>query len=464
MLWSLIVAGVTVLLLALHLHHRKRKLDIPGPYQLPILCNLIDTFRHKHRLQDYMLEQASKSPKGTFHFVLPFGGDTDVMVTDPPSVEYILKTNFENFTKGPHFKDKLQTLLGDGIFNTDGQPWKEQRQIASHMFKVKELKHMRDIFERHGRELLQILDKAADTGVPIDVADLFFRYTLDSIGEIAFGFNVDSMHKDCSFSQAFDAAQECAVDRFLWPFWKFTPSPMGSYVKILNDFAANLIKERRQDPDVRDRNDLLSRYMCMDGVDHSDAHLRDIVMNFMIAGRDTTAQTLSWLFYNLSRNPDKEAELLKEIDSFDDGLPDYDELRHMKYIMGAINETLRLCPPVPVDPKYVVKDDVLPNGYKVPAGVNVAWSMYCMGRMEKYWDRPLEFLPERWLDPEKNKERHPFLFIPFQAGPRTCLGQNMAYLEAKVMTFMILKSYRLELHDPENQKVTYRPSDRKSVV
>jgi cytochrome P450 len=91
--------------------------------------------------------------------------------------------------------------------------------------------------------------------------------------------------------------------------------------------------------------------------------------------------------------------------------------------------------------------------------------MYCMGRMEKYWDRPLEFLPERWLDPEKNKERHPFLFIPFQgartaplhhlfglsthsglssfsAGPRTCLGQNMAYLEAKVMTFMILKSYR----------------------
>ncbi|ELR20816.1 cytochrome P450 monooxygenase, putative [Acanthamoeba castellanii str. Neff] len=201
MLWSLIVAGVTVLLLALHLHHRKRKLDIPGPYQLPILCNLIDTFRHKHRLQDYMLEQASKgftkltsvqSPKGTFHFVLPFGGDTDVMVTDPPSVEYILKTNFENFTKGPHFKDKLQTLLGDGIFNTDGQPWKEQR--CSNLM----------------------------------------------IGEIAFGFNVDSMHKDCSFSQAFDAAQECAVDRFLWPFWKFTPSPMASYVKILNDFAANV--------------------------------------------------------------------------------------------------------------------------------------------------------------------------------------------------------------------------------
>lgn len=104
---------------------------------------------------------------------------------------------------------------------------------------------------------------------------------------------------------------------------------------------------------------------CNRAVDHSDAHLRDIVMNFMIAGRDTTAQvkayvvldmslcaplthnpcahaqTLSWLFYNLSRNPDKQAELLKEIDSFDDGLPDYDELRHMKYIMGAINETLR---------------------------------------------------------------------------------------------------------------------------
>jgi cytochrome P450 len=107
---------------------------------------------------------------------------------------------------------------------------------------------------------------------------------------------------------------------------------------------------------------------CNRAVDHSDAHLRDIVMNFMIAGRDTTAQvtaidvlaamrashsklvrarvqTLSWLFYNLSRNQDKEAELLKEIDSFDDDLPDYEELRHMKYITGAINETLRSLPP-----------------------------------------------------------------------------------------------------------------------
>jgi hypothetical protein len=97
----------------------------------------------------------------------------------------------------------------------------------------------------------------------------------------------------------------------------------------------------------------------------------------------------------------------------------------------------------------VVKDDVLPNGYKVPAGVrasgvlgfvrllmlgfeqvNVAWSMYCMGRMEKYWDRPLEFLPERWLDPEKNKERHPFLFIPFQ-GTLTVVrpGREFSHLQ-----------------------------------
>jgi hypothetical protein len=73
----------------------QRKLDIPGPRQLPILCNILDTVRHKHRINDYVLEQALKTPKGCFHFVVPFGGDTNVLVSDPPSVEYILKTHFE---------------------------------------------------------------------------------------------------------------------------------------------------------------------------------------------------------------------------------------------------------------------------------------------------------------------------------------------------------------------------------
>lgn len=413
--------------------------------------------RNRNRLNDFLVESANKTPKGCFHVVVPFGGDTFVLVSDPPSVEHILKTNFENYIKGPYFKEKLQRLLGDGIFNTDGPMWKEQRQTASYMFKVKELKEMHTVFERHCRDLLDILDSAADTNRPINVADLFFRLTLDSTGEIAFGYNIGSLHKDCDFAIAFDEAQESAADRFFWPFWKYSPfDPLERHAKILDKWGAELIKARRQGGELPQRSDILSRYMSMDGLAHlSDSYLKDVVLNFMIAGRDTTAQTLSWLFYNLAMNPQKQDELLKEVDRFG-SLPSYEEMKQMRYLHGAINETLRLYPPVPSDPKYVVNDDVLPNGYKVPAGVNVIWSMYCMGRLEKYWDKPLEFLPERWLDPEKNKERHPYLFIPFQAGPRTCLGQSMAYLEVKVVAWMILKQFRLNLHDPERQNVTYR--------
>jgi cytochrome P450 len=456
----LIVVLLGLLLLLLHLHQRKTALDIPGPKPLPFVLNLWEVLANRNRVPDYLVELTHKYGK-TWYFRIPLG-DTNVITADPACAEYILKTNFKNYVKGPQFKEKLQSLLGDGIFNSDGEMWKEQRQIASHLFKVKELKDMMVVFEKHGREVLHLLHAASDTQIVLNIADIFFRFTLDSIGEIAFGHNIDSLHKQVPFSAAFDDAQQSAVDRFFEPTWKISPElGFKKSLKVLNQFALKVIGERRASG-TEGRKDLLSRYLQMEMKKADDNYLRDVILNFMIAGRDTTAQTLAWAVYLLAQNPDKEAELLKEIDRVSEGLPDgalpsYDDFKQMKYLLGVINETLRLYPPVPSDPKMALEDDVLPNGYKIKAGAHVVWNAYVMGRMEEYWKDALKFLPERWLDPEQHKARHAFLFIPFQAGPRTCLGQNMAYLEAKMLLFMILRDYTIRLR-PGHSPVTYRRS------
>jgi len=174
------------------------------------------------------------------------------------------------------------------------------------------------------------------------------------------------------------------------------------------------------------------------------------------AGRDTTAQTLVFVCYLLSQNPRVEAKLLEEIATLGDNEPDFDTVKSLPYLQAVIDETLRIYPPVPYDPKESVKEDVLPNGTVVPQGCQVTWSAYVMGRDEKLWDNPLEFRPERWTGQNGGIPIESINFIPFQNGPRVCLGKAMAYLEVKVVLIMMLRKFRFE-HVP-NHKVEILPS------
>jgi len=182
----------------------------------------------------------------------------------------------------------------------------------------------------------------------------------------------------------------------------------------------------------------------------TDKDLRDLIMNFIIAGRDTTAITLTFLFYSLSNNRDVREKALAEIkEKVGAKEPDFEAVKNLPYLQACINETLRLYPPVPGDPKLCLKDDVLPNGLRVPAGAYLTWSAFVMGRMPQYWDAPLEFRPARWLSADANGGKpvpsgNTPPFAPFQYGPRTCLGMQMAYLEVKAVAVMILQRFELE--------------------
>lgn len=278
---------------------------------------------------------------------------------------------------------------------------------------------MYETFLEHSDLVLKILNSYADSKEEFNTIDLFYRYTLDSIGQIAFGKDIGSLKQPGSISRAFDLALNRTELRIANPILMFIyDSKLTGALKILDEFAYSLIKERRNDPNVAQKGDLLSQYISQ--TNESDRYLRDVIMSFLIAGRDTTGQTLQWLFYLLSQNPQVEAKLIQEIDQqIKEEKPTYEQIKDLPYLDGVVQETLRLYPPVPIDPKYALNDDVLPNGVFVAKGTNVIWSAWAMGRCEKYWENPLQMRPERWL-PENKKSMHPYLHIPFQAGPRIC--------------------------------------------
>jgi len=179
--------------------------------------------------------------------------------------------------------------------------------------------------------------------------------------------------------------------------------------------------------------------------DESDEdYLRDVGMNFLIAGRDTTACLLTWTFYRLHSHNDVQQRVVQEVDhvlgSTD---PTHDNVKGLQYLRAVLSEVLRLHPSVPNDSKIAVKADILPDGTPIPAGSIVSYQPYVFGRLSTLWDEPLNFNPDRWLSMKDPPSQ--FKFISFNAGPRLCLGKDMAYFEAEMLASMILQRYRLKV-------------------
>lgn len=200
-----------------------------------------------------------------------------------------------------------------------------------------------------------------------------------------------------------------------------------------------------------------------------DRYLMDIILNFMIAGKDTSANTLSWFFYMLCKNPRVQEKVVLEmekivgnegngarIEDFVEKITD-EVLDKMHYLHAALSETLRLYPAVPLDGRVADTDDILPDGFKLKKGDGVYYISYAMGRMPYIWgDDAEDFKPERWLnDNGVFQPESPFKFVAFHAGPRICLGKDFAYRQMKIVSIALLRFFVFKLAD-ESRKVTYR--------
>ncbi|KAI9490825.1 cytochrome P450 [Zychaea mexicana] len=404
-----------------------------------------------------------------------------IITINPKNVEHILKDNFENYVKGPQFHGATTDLFGHGIFNANGEQWKYQRKTASLVFNVK---NFRDEFTKVFVEEIDymnehIFNKACESGQPVDFHDIMFKFTLDSFILLGFGAQLNALDSEdkVPFAASFDVCQANSFQRFVNPVWRITETvqsilqpwkmSISDHLKVVDSFADDVIDRRRaQIANGETHRDLLSRFMSASnqfGEPLSNRELRDIILNFVIAGRDTTAQALSWTFYNLCNHPRIENKLLDEINEYitpemeRDPVALYEAIKNMKYAHAVFYEVLRLHPSVPSNQKYALKDDIWPDGTQIKKGDYVMWSPWAQGRNEQIWKDAKQFNPERWISPQGELRRESQGQWPaFHAGPRICLGQNLATLEAIVAIVFLVKRYEFTIVPGQN--ITYQVS------
>ncbi|CAI5480258.1 unnamed protein product [Closterium sp. Yama58-4] len=453
-----------------------------GPPAWPILGTLPEMLLAFPYLYDWATAYLEASPTMTYISLAP--GLNEVVTANPKNLEHILKTNFANYPKGPNFQTNFEDLLGHGIFNSDDDVWRQQRKTASLEFSQRSLRDlmMVSIQEELLQRFIPTLEEASMARTPVDLQDILLRYTFDNICRIGFGVDPGCLEPglpEVPFARAFDEATKATLFRNLIPefVWKafrslrlFQEGTLHAAVKEIDSFAEDVIRKRRieltsekklqaSDGTITDHSDILSRMMLLEKDDggqlYSERFLRDVCTNFILAGRDTSSVLMTWLFWLLTWHPTVEEKILAEVQSIvaaregdkSFGAFTYEELKQMKYVHAAIAESLRLYPSVPADFKHVVKDDVLPDGTHVKSGWRVQYELYAMGRMTRIWGPDArDFKPERWFD--SNGElinESPFKFPAFNAGPRLCLGRDLAYLQMKSIVASTVRHFRLAL-------------------
>ncbi|KAL3615607.1 hypothetical protein CASFOL_041268 [Castilleja foliolosa] len=473
-----VIFVVSVQLVARKLHEQQGK----KKYH-PIGGTVFHQLLNFNRMHDYMTELARKHK--TYRLISPFR--SEIYTSDPANVEYILKTNFDNYGKGDYNYSILKDLLGDGVFTVDGDQWREQRKVSSYEFSTRVLRDFSSVvFRKNVARLANIISEAALSNEPMDIQDLFMKASLDSIFRVAFGVELDTMcgtnKEGAKFSNAFDDASAMTTWRYVDIFWRIkrafgfgSEAKLKKNIKVVDEFVYKMITSKTEnmhrandDPSIRwKKEDILSRFLQL--TETNPKYLRDIILNFIIAGKDTTATTLSWFVYMLCKHPLVQEKVAKEIEyavESNDVTKDISEfaaslseesLEKMHYLHAAITETLRLYPAVPVDPKICLSDDTLPDGFHVKKGSMVAYQPYAMGRMKLIWgDDAEEYKPERWIDENGCfKPESPFKFTAFQAGPRICLGKEFAYRQMKIFSAVLLRFFVFKLSN-EKQIVKYR--------
>ncbi|KAK8979891.1 hypothetical protein V6N11_066091 [Hibiscus sabdariffa] len=427
----------------------------------PVEGSVFGQLLHLEKLYDHQTQVAKRLPT---HRLIGLT-NSEISTTDTRNVEHILKTSFNKYAKGKSLQENVSDLWGDGIFAADGDKWRQQRKLASYEFSTRVLRDFScSVFRKNAAKLATTVSTLAMSGQVIE-------------------FQVSNLNDEATtFSKAFDDANEALNLRFFDPFWKMrrflnigSEATLKKNIKIIDKLIHHIISTKKEllavNSDPMEKEDILSRFLAESEKNPetmSTRYLRDIILNFLIAGKDTTANALCWFFYMLCKHPlvqEKVAEEVMNITSskrndvdFDDFLTTITDetLDRMYYLHAALTETLRLYPVVPWYGRCAQEDDVLPDGHKVKKGDDVFYLSYAMGRMPYIWGEDAEeFRPERWLKDRVFKPESPFKFISFHAGPRICLGKDFAYRQMKIFSTVLIHYFRFKLTD-NAQDATYR--------
>ncbi|KAG6773682.1 hypothetical protein POTOM_020995 [Populus tomentosa] len=469
-----------VVFIAIHSLRQKRRCGLPVWPVVGMLPSLVSAL---HCNMYEWISDVLCGQNGTFRFKGPWFSSLNCVVTaDPRNLEHLLKTKFPNYPKGQYFRDTVGDLLGGGIFNADDENWQRQRKTASIEFHSTKFRQLttESLLELVHSRLLPVLENAENNSMSIDIQDVLLRLTFDNVCMIAFGVDPGCLRPglpDIPFARAFEDATEATLLRFITPtcIWKAmryldlgSEKKLKRSIKDVDDFAEEVIRTRKKELSIQSEDDkkkqgsdLLTVFMGLkdeNGKPFSDRFLRDICVNFILAGRDTSSVAMSWFFWLLDSHPTVEEKILAEICKIVNEREELDtktplvfspqEIKKMNYLQAALSEALRLYPSVPVDHKEVVEDDIFPDGTVLEKGTKVIYAIYAMGRMEAIWGSDCrEFKPERWIRVVDGRfmSESAYKFTAFNGGPRLCLGKDFAYYQMKFTVASILFHYHVKV-------------------
>lgn len=377
---------------------------------------------------------------------------TLIFTTDPRNLQAILSTQFQDFSLGISRRNNFSPFLGHGIFTEDGKEWERSRAILRPHFSRSQISDLR-LEEAHVQNLFRALplDESGWTA-QVDLQVLFFRLTLDSATEFLFGKSVNSQSAslgghtarsstgivtdEIQFGNAFDTCSKWVAKRARMndAYWLLGGKEFRENCKMTHRFVDHLVENAMSKGPQDTTNE--NKYSFLDSLlkQTSDRDkIRSEMLNILLAGRDTTAGLLGWLFHILVRHQDVYLKLRRVV------LEDFGSYKHPKdislsklkdcqYLQTCLNETLRLYPPVPLNARQALRDTTLPRGggpdgmakVFVRKGQQVDYTVYVLHRRRDLWGPDAdEFKPERWIGKKPGWE-----YLPFSGGPRLCLGRE----------------------------------------
>ena len=355
-------------------------------------------------------------------------------INDAAEVRRILTRRHSKYHKGPGF-ERVKMLLGNGLIVSDGDVWRRSRRMIQPAFSRQNVHRLMKVMvgccDRRAVRWAEMAAKGEPCNITAETSDFALELILISVFSSDYENRIMTGGENPFAFLSRDSTRDLSV---------------VMKVRHLRDLLLSIIEDRRAGKGS-DEFDFLSMYMQATdkaGQPFTNAELLDELMTLIVAGFETSANTLNWVWYLVAKHPEVEAKLIAEAEVH---LPNVsvlsvDSLTAMQYTQQVLEEALRLYPPVWLFTRRSHELDEL-DDYDVAPDTDIYLSPFILHRTEHYWSDPERFDPDRFAATDKPKKDRPF--FPFSLGPRRCLGEYFSFLEMKVHLGLLLPRFRMQL-------------------
>ena len=378
------------------------------------------------------------------------------LINHPDLIKDILTRDIDNYTKKTISFKFIKEVLGESTFTAMGDDWRRKRLTVQPSFRNASISNLATIMTDCIEDFLTEWESQCDRGNSIELSEAMMHLTLKVVVKALFSSTLsDTDFKD--ITKVFKPLLEAVNARISLPVKMLYRLPLNKnkkyqgYIDTLDVIIYRIIADRRSANNKP--TDLLQ--MLMDATDEetglplTDIELRNELMTMFIAGHETTANAMSWLWTILSSKSDIREKIEQEVDEvLGNRKPNASDFANLPYCLKVFKETMRLYPPVPILPRQVENDTTL-GGYHIKGGSGVLFSPHLLHRHPKFWDAPEIFDPNRF-DKAEERKRHTYAYLPFGGGARVCVGNNFALMEAVFIIAMTTQRFRVNLAPDTN--------------